>query len=139
MEPIPTIYERIIHLIQSKKLTPYRFSQELGFAKPAKLYSILKGKNQPSYDTLSAIATVYQDIDCNWLLRGKGDAYLTPITNHSISLSASVDTQLLETQIAFLQKQVRDRDELITLLKEQIIVLRDVITTIRPEHQPLDN
>ncbi len=136
-----TIYERLSHLIQLKKLTPYRFSQELGFSKPAKLYSILKGKTQPSYDTLTSIATVYHDLDCNWLLRGTGQTYitLTPVVP-SESINAETEgpllgVELLQKQIQFLEKQVSDRDEVIALLKEQIIVLRDVINRLKPVNE----
>lgn len=139
-----TIYERLSHLIQSKKLTPYRFSQELGFSKPAKLYSILKGKTQPSYDTLLSIASVYDDLDCNWLLRGTGSVFIQAIPAPLISEAINADTngplsglELVQKQVQFLEKQVHDRDEVITLLKEQIMVLRDVIGSIKPA--PVEN
>lgn len=133
-----TIYERLSHLIQSKKLTPYRFSQELGFSKPAKLYSILKGKTQPSYDTLLSIASVYDDLDCNWLLRGTGNIFIQTLPTYpSEAINAETNgplsgLELLQKQIQFLEKQVHDRDEVIALLKEQIVVLRDVIGSIKP-------
>lgn len=134
-----TIYERLSHLIQSKKLTPYRFSQELGFSKPAKLYSILKGKTQPSYDTLLSIASVYDDLDCNWLLRGTGNVLIqnSPVIITSEAVNAETNgpitgLELLQKQVQFLEKQVHDRDDVIALLKEQIVVLRDVIGSIKP-------
>lgn len=143
-QPTPDIYARLTHLMETKRLTAYRFSKELGFDKPAKLYTILRRKTKPSFETLVAIATTYQDIDCNWLLRGTGDAFrdsvvsvtatdlpeLTLTLTEAKSPEAALSEERMEMvqeRIDSLKKQVLDRDDVILHLKEEILFLREMV------------
>lgn len=146
-EPLPPtsdIYERLTHLMETKRLTAYRFSKELGFDKPAKLYTILRRKTKPSFETLVAIATTYQDIDCNWLLRGTGDAFRdSPVSvtasdlpeltltlkesKSAESVRAEERLEMIQERAELLKKQVLDRDDVILHLKEEILFLREMV------------
>jgi transcriptional regulator with XRE-family HTH domain len=138
-----TIFNRLALLIESKKMTPYGFSKELGFDKPAKLYTILKGKVKPSYDTLETILTKFEDVSAEWLLRGDGEpARIT----HTLSLKGANGTTIeasaqitalpsqsdnkvlvLEEQKKGLERLLDEREQTILLLKDQILILREVI------------
>lgn len=116
------IYECIEHLMQIKGMTVYGLSKELGFDKPAKLYTILNRRTKPSYDTLVSITNRFEDLNANWLLRGTGDPFdaLKPENNPT-------HVELTEERNRSLEKQVVDRNETIELLKQQIMILREVI------------
>jgi hypothetical protein len=136
------IYDRLSHVMEAKRLTAYRFSKELGFDKPAKLYSILRRKTKPSFETLVSIATTYEDIDCNWLLRGTGEAFrgestvsvtapdlgeLTLTLKESPGQASEQRLELLQERAELLKKQVADRDDVILHLKEEILFLREMV------------
>lgn len=148
--PSNDIYGRLSYLIHAKKLTPYGFSKQLGFDKPAKLYTILRGKVKPSFDTLLAVVTTFDDVNTDWLLKGTGEPLRVLA---SLSLRTEIDGQIIETTaemattaavgtdaqaVAILQEKNKgmerlldEREQTIALLKEQIVVLREVIQSIK--------
>lgn len=143
-----TIFNRLAYLIESKKMTPYGFSKELGFDKPAKLYTILRGKVRPSYDTLETILTKFEDISAEWLLRGDGDPVriINKISvkggngSPTIESTTEITTQathydhkimVLEEQKKGLERLLDEREQTIMLLKDQILILREVIQQTR--------
>ena len=130
------IYERLDYLMKAKNLTAYRLSKELGYNKPGTFYAILSRKVKPSYDTLTAILTKYDDLNGDWLLRGTGDAFKN---SASTALLQTVEGQreivltesqpspsFLQERIASLEQQLRDREEIIALLKQQILLLKEL-------------
>ncbi len=129
------IYERLDYLMKAKNLTVYRLSKELGYAKPGTFYAIRSRKVKPSYDTLTAILTRYDDLNGDWLLRGIGDAFkadastalLRAAESHQ-DLSGLDDspTQALHERITSLEQQLRDREEIIALLKQQILLMKEL-------------
>jgi|GEM_PF-1325168 len=144
--PTSDIYARLSFLIHAKKLTPYGFSKQLGFDKPSKLYTILRGKVKPSFDTLLAVVTTFEDVNADWLLKGTGEpmrvvaslSLKTEINGQTIESTAEIATTATvgtnEQAVAVLQEKNRgverlldEREQTITLLKEQIVVLREVI------------
>jgi transcriptional regulator with XRE-family HTH domain len=143
-----TIFNRLAYLIESKKMTPYGFSKELGFDKPAKLYTILRGKVRPSYDTLETILTKFEDVSAEWLLRGYGDPVriinkisvkggneaptiesTTEITTQATHYDHKIN--MLEEQKKGLERLLDEREQTIMLLKDQILILREVIQQTR--------
>lgn len=139
------IYERLDYLMKAKNLTAYRLSKELGYNKPGTFYAILSRKVKPSYDTLTAILTKYDDLNGDWLLRGTGDAFKQPgsmillegVENRRdvVLTEAQPDSQLLQERIASLERQLRDREEIIALLKQQILLLRELAQRTAPVPQ----
>lgn len=151
LQDTKTIFNRLAYLIESKKMTPYGFSKELGFDKPAKLYTILRGKVRPSYDTLETILTKFEDISAEWLLRGYGDPVriintvsvkekdgLTSIeaTTQLTASNNHHDKMLLEEQKKGLERLLDEREQTILLLKDQILILREVIQQTRSNPVP---
>ncbi|GHB76407.1 hypothetical protein [Persicitalea jodogahamensis] len=116
------IHECIEFLLQDKGMTVYGLSKELGFDKPAKLYTILNRRTKPSYDTLVSITNRFENLNGDWLLRGKGE----PFINSSTSVSKD-QPDFLSERNRNLEKQLADRNETIELLKQQIMILREVI------------
>lgn len=140
------IYERLDYLMKAKNLTAYRLSKELGYSKPGTFYAILSRKVKPSYDTLTAILTKYDDLNGDWLLRGTGEAFKNSAssalleateTRREVVISDSQpNTQLLQERIAALEQQLRDREEIIALLKQQILLLKELAQRNAPTQQP---
>ncbi|GAB2778752.1 hypothetical protein GCM10027275_22760 [Rhabdobacter roseus] len=144
--PTPTpkvndIHECLEHIMQQKGLTAYALSKELGFDKPAKLYTILRRKTKPSYETLVSILTRFEDLNGDWLLRGKGEPFKTTQTHivsqnpdgSKVSITTSeqsgpsTEALVLRERAHMLEKQLGDREDTIQLLKQQIMILREVI------------
>ncbi len=116
------IHECIEFLLQDKGMTVYGLSKELGFDKPAKLYTILNRRTKPSYDTLVSITNRFEDLNGDWLLRGTGEPFISSSSNASKDQS-----DFLSERNRNLEKQIADRNETIELLKQQIMILREVI------------
>jgi hypothetical protein len=135
------IYACLEHIMETKGLTAYALSKELGFDKPAKLYTILRRKTKPSYETLISILNRFDDINGDWLLRGAGEPFKTTHTQvettqpnaATVTISqtehtgTSSETLVLRERTSMLERQLSDRDETIQLLKQQIMILREVI------------
>jgi phage repressor protein C with HTH and peptisase S24 domain len=63
-----TIQERILHYLDLKGITPYRFCKDLGFS-----MGYLDKKGAIGTDKYLKIIEYYEDVDANWLLTGKGE------------------------------------------------------------------
>ena len=122
-DPRLDIHECIEFILQAKGMTVYALSKELGFDKPAKLYTILNRRTKPSYETLVSITRRFEDVNGDWLLRGTG----TPFVSPKNSDAPDGQNELLRERNRSLQTQIADRDETIELLKQQIMILREVI------------
>lgn len=122
-DPGLDIHECIEFIMQTKGMTVYALSKELGFDKPAKLYTILNRRTKPSFETLVSITRRFEDLNGDWLLRGTGSAFASP----KKSDTPDNQTELLHERNRSLQTQIADRDETIELLKQQIMILREVI------------
>lgn len=122
-DPRLDIYECIEFIMQAKGMTVYALSKELGFDKPAKLYTILNRRTKPSYETLVSITRRFEDLNGDWLLRGTGSAFASSHKHDTPDHQA----ELLHERNRSLQNQIADRDETIELLKQQILILREVI------------
>jgi len=141
------IYERLDYLMKAKNLTAYRLSKELGYNKPGTFYAILSRKVKPSYDTLTAILTKYDDLNGDWLLRGTGEAFKNSASTALLQMSethrevlvaespSNPAPQLLQERIAALEQQLRDREEIIVLLKQQILLLKELAQRSVPTPQ----
>ncbi|MCY7349509.1 MAG: helix-turn-helix domain-containing protein [Cytophagaceae bacterium] len=136
------IYERLDFLLKTKQMTAYRLSKELGYAKSGTFYAIMSKKVKPSYDTLTAILTRYDDINGDWLLRGTGEAFKTAHTrpgtttttlpinvteNLKETTAATAQLSLLTERVVALGQQLQDREEIIQLLKQQILLMRELM------------
>lgn len=116
------IHQCIEFLLQDKGMTVYGLSKELGFDKPAKLYTILNRRTKPSYDTLVSITNRFEDLNGDWLLRGTGEPF-----NKLNGSAPKGQPEFLSERNRHLEKQIADRNDTIELLKQQIMILREVI------------
>ena len=116
------IHECIEFLLEDKGMTVYGLSKELGFDKPAKLYTILNRRTKPSYDTLVSITNRFENLNGDWLLRGTGEPFVDPKGDPSKGHS-----DFFSERNRHLEKQIADRNDTIELLKQQIMILREVI------------
>jgi transcriptional regulator with XRE-family HTH domain len=72
-----TISERIASVRKAKELSQQRFSGMLGVSR-SYLSEVESGKSKPSIEILVGIATVFTDINSDWVLTGKGEMYRQP-------------------------------------------------------------
>lgn len=66
--------DRILRIIEEKKLTPSRFADEVGLNRPA-VSHILNGRNNPGLEALQRILNRFPDISGTWLITGEGSMY----------------------------------------------------------------
>jgi len=62
---------RLEKVIEHYKMTPFEFSKQLGFDRADKIYNILKGKFNPSFEILVAITNKFVDVNIDWLITGE--------------------------------------------------------------------
>jgi len=67
--------DRIATLIEKKGISKKKFAQTIGIS-TGNLSDWLKGRSEPSSETLSRIYENYKDLNPKWLLSGKGEALL---------------------------------------------------------------
>ena len=66
--------ERIIEIMQLLNCTPTQFANAIGVQRTT-LQHILNGRNEPSLRFIMAIHEGFPQIDLEWLLYGKGNAF----------------------------------------------------------------
>ena len=66
--------ERIAKIIKTEKISSSKFADSIGVQRSS-ISHILSGRNNPSLDFIQKILTVYDKIDSDWLLFGKGTMY----------------------------------------------------------------
>jgi transcriptional regulator with XRE-family HTH domain len=69
--------QRIIHLLQDKKMSATQFSEAIGIQRAA-MSHITSGRNNPSADVITKIIDRFEDINPRWLLTGKGTMKVLP-------------------------------------------------------------
>ena len=67
--------ERFYQLFKAKGVTKAKFAELIGSSLSA-ISHIMSGRNKPGYDILHNIATVFPDINLNWLIGGNGSMYI---------------------------------------------------------------
>ena len=85
------ISSRISWLLKKKNLSASKLAETLGIQKSS-LSHIISGRNKPSFDFLLKLKQAFPEIDLDWLVTGKGEAFLiddnnlnipTPVSNSS--------------------------------------------------------
>jgi transcriptional regulator with XRE-family HTH domain len=112
-----TIAERIQKILDTEKLSPSRFAEEIGVQRSS-LSHILSGRNNPGYDYLIKILTRFSKLDANWLMTGNGEMYVSEIKN--TNKEAKPDKSAVSESGFTLESVVRseDRAEYVTAKKE---------------------
>lgn len=68
--------ERLLKLIESKRMTAKQFSDEVGIG-TGTLSNITGGRNKPSLEVMQRVLTRFTDVNPQWLILGTGKMYLT--------------------------------------------------------------
>lgn len=63
--------QRVIDIIEHKKLTSSHFADKIGVPRST-ISHILSGRNKPSLELISKIADSFPEINLDWLIKGKG-------------------------------------------------------------------
>jgi transcriptional regulator with XRE-family HTH domain len=66
--------DRLLHLLSKLNLSATKLADEITVQRSG-ISHILSGRNQPSYDFLVKILSRYPQIDPEWLILGKGNAF----------------------------------------------------------------
>lgn len=68
--------DRLVKIIESEGLNAKQFSQEIGVS-AGTISNIIGGRNKPSLDVLQAVLRRFRSINCDWLIMGVGNMYLS--------------------------------------------------------------
>ena len=66
--------DRLQQFIQMENLTPARLADTMGVQRGG-LSHLLAGRNKPSFDFITRLLELYPDLNCDWLLLGKGKPF----------------------------------------------------------------
>ncbi|CAL2092143.1 hypothetical protein [Tenacibaculum sp. 190524A02b] len=95
------ISERIEMIMKHFKENRNTFSKKIGLTNNVTIGRIINEDRKPSFDILNKIAVNYPEVDCNWLLTGKGK--LIKEEKNVIVNSSTNDLNVIET-LEFLLK-----------------------------------
>lgn len=126
-----TINERISLLIKLLDLNNNSFAKTLN-VNPTVTFNVISGRNtKPSYDLLEKIAFTFDNINTEWLLKGKGEVFTSgsktvapsnPNTKKSVSShNEHTDemTKLLKAQLEEMTKMNRDLTKIVLNLSNR--------------------
>lgn len=91
--------DRLVKIIESEGLNAKQFSQEIGVS-AGTISNIIGGRNKPSLDVLQAVLRRFRTINCDWLIMGVGNMYLSENERtESVLPSQPVDTILSQDDL----------------------------------------
>ena len=127
-----TVSERIEKLIQQLKISQKQLAELAGLSENT-ISNAKKGKNIPSLDFFNAIYKAIPDLNPSWLCMGEGEMFSNKYTdnfraeindNSSGKILSGDDYKkmilILETEIQYLRLQLKDKEEIIQLLKSRM-------------------
>ncbi len=108
--------ERLIELMQMLNCSPTQFANAIGVQR-ATLQHILNGRNEPSLKIIMAVHEGFPQVDLEWLLYGKGNAFgetSAPSQNpeHDYPLFPGIENSVF-------QPNIRDNSGFSNLKKEK--------------------
>ena len=68
--------DRVLKLMQAEGMNAKQFCLEVGISQGT-LSNITGGRNKPSLDVLQAILRRFRAVNCDWLIMGVGNMYLS--------------------------------------------------------------
>jgi transcriptional regulator with XRE-family HTH domain len=124
--------ERYLELIKSleKAENIHQLEKKMGLSQGTLRTVLKQGGKIPTGETLYKMGLYSQNIDFNWLIRGKGEMYshiqIAHSNHQSIIHQQGKDgagameekIQLLEARIKDLEARIKDKEDLIALLKK---------------------
>jgi transcriptional regulator with XRE-family HTH domain len=122
------INKRLEILLTCFKINQKQLAEKAGLSENT-ISNAKKGKNVPGVDFFNAIYRAFPHINPQWLYMGVGNVFMdgtspevTPDSN-SIKDPLSESTKIisaLRKEIQYLQAQIRDKEEIINLLRSKI-------------------
>jgi hypothetical protein len=121
-----SIIERIAIYLKAKKIAPAKFERSIGAGN-----NYLNNVKSIGSDKLSKIAETYSDLNLEWLITGEGDMIRANRVGHTSGdrsfikgdiikvEGASSQLEIAQLKIAYLEERLKDKEELIGLLKKQ--------------------
>lgn len=93
------ISDRVRMMIENEKVTPNKFSQNLGYERSQTIHDILNSKSNPSYDFFYRFAkSEYSEFyDLHWLITGEGEMPKPKVQDQLVSPSSQY-SQSVENQ-----------------------------------------
>jgi transcriptional regulator with XRE-family HTH domain len=67
--------ERLTHILKTYQISASKLADMMGVQRSG-VSHILSGRNKPSFDFLQRLLEHFPEVDANWLLTGKGKAFL---------------------------------------------------------------
>lgn len=113
------IKERILYIAEKKGITKEVFFTEMGLS-----YGNFKGKSKKTplnSDAIAVILTKYKDVNCEWLLLGKGEM----IKQDKSEMLSEQDSLVLQ-----LQERIAEQAEYIKELKDDKKTLKKALNAL---------
>ena len=127
-----TVSERIEKLIQQLKISQKQLAELAGLSENT-ISNAKKGKNIPSLDFFNAIYKAIPDLNPSWLYMGEGEMFANKLNVDALHVSNDSSNGkiltiadykkmvlILETEIQYLKLQLKDKEEIIQLLKSKM-------------------
>lgn len=73
--------KRVAYVMEQEGMDVQQFAKEIGMTHPSTVYRALQGKTRPSNNTMQLIYERFPEYGREWLLWGRGKAYLKPHTD----------------------------------------------------------
>lgn len=101
-----TINERIKEIMNKENLNFLSFGKQLGYSDVV-VGNIVKGRNKPSYDFLNKLIQIFDWINAEWLLIGKGSMLKDPSQqSSSIEEFLKTENKTLNARIEELNREI---------------------------------
>ena len=121
-----TTSDRFLLLMREEGLNQTTFSEKTGFTRTTLSNFINGNVKTPKIDLLEAVAKHYPHWNLRWILLGTGEMFFTPgmeiiATPNSLQSEPSKDLEIekLKLDIDRLENTVKDKEEIIGLLREK--------------------
>lgn len=118
--------KRIESLREALGLNKKSFSEVLGYSTPQSYTNYINRNRSVSIKMLRALTEYNKLVNINWILTGEGDMFLKGTqsssninTSGSSRNSTCADVESLKDKIELLEKSLKDKEEIIRLMKNQ--------------------
>lgn len=124
-----TISSRIEFIISELGYNKRSFSAKLGLTNDVTIGRIINEQREPSYKILNRIIQTFGNINANWLLTGQGEIFKDKLSGSQITNTSIQD----EPIITFLKEQLKEKDNKIEALSQEIGTLKGEVSKLKEE------
>jgi maltooligosyltrehalose synthase len=125
-----TVNQRIVNLLSVKKITKTEFCKETSIPYQTIINIIGDRQTKPSFEILEKILTTYENINSDWLIKGKGEMFLSEVktqTNKHPESRTSQWTEEWYATVEKLQEEVKLYKQEMEYFKTQNMKLTDML------------